>query len=443
MDNETKWGGKIPMAMDIEDAALHVILNNGAGITTTRECDGFTSEHFFHETNRDIWDMAASLDADGEQWDWPILSKRLHDAGKAKEGVLARLTSIVTSGTFRGATILPTYLRELEEARKARAMMIVMERALRRIREEPINADNLFATTMSEMGKAVTGASTQDSVTIPACQQVLAQIERARKGLGKPLGIYTGVPCYDSVLGGMFYGIMDVIGARPKVGKTSLLEITADNFIDQGRAVSIFQKDMSVAMMFARMACRKENIVFEQYIFGTLSKPELHRLEKRIKAMMKNAHLLRVHNPAVMTAAGIGAQVQKDKDRYGVEAFFLDQFQKIRGDGRDGKVEYLTDASIELRDVIDRTQVAGMIIAQISKEADKAGKPNSGMFKYCDQLFSDCDRSVLLWSHEDPKDLGVNVRQTIQFTVDVNRMGAPSDNDMLFHRELMNFEPSI
>lgn len=434
-----KWGTVAPSLIDSEQGALCILLTAGTGSTNRAE---ITTEHFYTPLYAAIFGAMLALDADGTPWDLVILTKYMHEQKMFSSGNdVVTLSTLYTDQRFsRSEALLEQYCQDLEEARKLRAQQQIYTRALAAIHEPSTVADTLYAETKASLDAAFHGQTTNDSVTEEACHGVLAQVKRVAEGGGKPLGIYTGVPAYDSALGGLFPSCMDVIGARPKVGKTSAIETMIDSMLDCEMAVSVFQKDMSVETMIGRMACRRALAVYEDFIIGTMDAPTLHRVKMEVRRLLKLKHLLRIHNPANLTATSLGAIVAKDKDRHGVRGFFLDQFQKLRVD-RMNRVDGLTEASIEIRHIIDRTKLPGVIVAQISKEADKEGRPHAGMFKYCDQLFSDADRIILLWSRDDPKGLEVNEHQDVEFTVDANRMGAPSDNRMKFHRELMTFHP--
>lgn len=434
-----EWAGKSLPANDrVEKASLAALLMlNLGGLSQTN----LTSEHYFTPANAIIFAAIASAETDGQPYDAVSICQAIEREGQLElAGGWKYIEALIASPEHNNATgMLAEYETELERVRQQRGLWRVLERGQTGLRTAGANAEELAGAIKTGIDKVFAGASGDESMTEAACAGVIEQIARIKKREGKPLGIWVGVPSYDSQLGGLYPGCMDVIGARPKVGKTAMIETMIDTMLDQGRGAALFQMDMSIEVMIGRIACRRASVVYEDFFRGMVKDGELHRVKMEVRRLQKLSRLLRIYNPAGLTAMQLGTIVRRDKDKIGIEAFFLDHFQTLRHDER-SIVDGLTESSKVIRGVTTATKLGAAIIAQIGKEADKSPRPHAGQFKYCDQLFSDADRVILLWSNDDPKELKPDERQEIQFTVDANRMGPPSDNVMLFHREYMRFE---
>jgi replicative DNA helicase len=267
--------------------------------------------------------------------------------------------------------------------------------------------------------------------------------------VGSELGLLTGINAWDESLHGIFRRRFYVLGARPKVGKTALIEQAAQWQISHSNHVLIFERDMSPADLMARMACRAAGVVFEDFNTGTSGERELANVLIALEAMP--TEYLHIYNPANLSSEDLVSIVEREIEEHDIKVWYLDLFQRLRTRERE-KVEGLTDAANAIREVIQSTGVPGVVLAELlkqtdrpwsKKEGDKRARPHSGQFKYCDGLFSACDTSILLWSDEDPKDLvdedGGKRRQKVTFTVDANRAGSVGDNVMYFDRPKMTF----
>lgn len=276
------------------------------------------------------------------------------------------------------------------------------------------------------------------SVTRETVREV-KQMIYARQ-IGTEIGLLTGVAAWDESLRGIFPKRFIVLAARPKVGKTAMIEQAAQFQIKNGHPVLIFERDMSLTDLVGRMACRDANVVYDDFTTGRCGDVELRAVHKSVDAIDTN--LLRLYSPSNLTADAIAAIVEHERNEHGIEVFYLDLFQRLKTSGND-RVEGLTAAANTIRDLIQSTGISGVILAEVLKEADKTGRPHSGQFKYCDGLFSACDTSILLWSDEDPKKLGQADgslrRQRVTFTVDANRGGGVGDSTVYFDREHMKF----
>jgi replicative DNA helicase len=284
------------------------------------------------------------------------------------------------------------------------------------------------------------GATVNQSRTEEAIAGIHEKIAARKIGAEGAMGIVTGVPAWDIALKGIYRGRFNVLGARPKVGKSALIEQAMGTQIEQEIPVLCFQQDMSVDDMIGRMACRACGMIYDQFISGDLEPAELDIIGRAADRL--DPRLLRLYSHTTLTADEMAAIIEREKRENGIQVFYLDLFQRLKVNTRD-KVEGLVDAANTIRSVIQETGVSGVVLAEILKEADTTKRPHSGQFKYCDGLFSSCDTSIMLWSDDDPKKLaditGELRRQHIIFTVDANRGGGVGDNTMYFDRPLMTF----
>lgn len=325
----------------------------------------------------------------------------------------------------------------LHELRKLRIIAETCRTISRRAQEQQDGADELRVELLDRMSWLETRRN--HNQTEQAVREVLGML--VEREIGGTISLPTGIPAWDISLHGIFPKRFYAIGARPKVGKSALIEQIAMTLHDAGEAVLIFQRDMSLTDMVGRMACRSAGLVFEDFMSGNINARHSQRI--RSAACRINPELLRIYSPANLTASEMAMIVEREHSQHKVKVFFLDLFQRLVT-GRD-KVEGLVDAANTIRQVIQTTGVSGVIIAEVTKESDKTGgRPHAGQFKYCDGLFSACDTAVMLWTDDDPKQLvdritGEHRRQKIYFTVDANRGGAVSDETMYFDRPHMRF----
>lgn len=283
-----------------------------------------------------------------------------------------------------------------------------------------------------------TESRNNESKTVEVVREIQDMV--AARQIGGEIALRTGIPPWDKALKGVFRKRFYVLGSRPKIGKSALMEIAAQTLIDEGKAVLIFQRDMSLTDMIGRMSCRKAGVIYEDFTTGVCSNDDLEAVSRAADRI--NPDLLRTYEPTNMTAEELVSIVEREIIQNDIQVFFLDLFQRLQV-GKKDKVEGLTDAANLIRAVIQTTGVPGIVAAEILKDADKTHRPHSGQFKYCDGLFSTCDVSILLWSDDDPKQLmnedGEMRRQKVMFTIDANRGGGVGEEVMYFDRPHMTF----
>lgn len=395
------------------------------------------SDLFWLARNRFVFEVMAEMNVNDVPIDMVTLWNHCQSSERQEKAQVDRVyvTEIFRAFVAHGNTRY--YCEILEEKHKRRQLIIAATKAIELARQMEVPIDETITQTQTRIS-IVEEEADNECVTDKALAILEAQL--VERETGKAVhGLITGVPAWDDSLRGIFPGDMQLIGARPKVGKTAAIETAMQTQIELGIPVLCFQRDTRIATMLGRMACRTARVVYEDFLFGVSTTKQNQRVRNALQDLKKAASLIRLYNPARLTAADLHSIVIREMRKSKVKVWYLDHFQTLQY-GNKLITEGLTQASMSLRRTINDTGIPGVIIAQVSKEADKSGRPNSGQFKWCDQLFSDADKIVLMWSEVDPKMLAPDERQLINWTVDNSRTGAPSDNRMKFHRELLTFE---
>lgn len=338
------------------------------------------------------------------------------------------------------------WVKSLKEHQKRRSVLSASLKASKGI-HDGLSADEVIAGYEADMRDTM-DAGADNSITQTCLADVQVRFDRRNSDEGS-LGLQTGIEAWDESLGGILPGTMTVIGARPKVGKTALVEQAIENLLEMGQDVMMVQKDMSPTVMLERMACRRARIEFQKYIKGACHSGEMKDFQNALKTLTGLARRLHLYNTRKLTAVELSALIRKERRKHGITSFFVDQFQHLQYEGKH-RVEGMEANSREVRDIINETQIPGVLIAQVTappkgvRDRDgnpvPAGRPTSGEFKWCDQLFSDTDVAILLFSLEDPATLPAGQHQQVIFAVDANRMGGVGDETLSFNRPLMTFQ---
>lgn len=236
-----------------------------------------------------------------------------------------------------------------------------------------------------------------------------------RKGL---LGITTGFSQLDYLTGGFKDSDLIVIGARPKMGKTSLLLNLAMNAAESGAGVGVFSIEMTYKQLVTRAIvsdCEIDRMRLERT--QLLNDSE----QKKIGRTLRNLDGLPI---VINDKPGITMQEIKVKARkmvvdHGVKVIFVDYLGKIRrpkGD-RSNNLEHTGNTICDLKLLARELDVPVVVLSQLSRNLesrdDKEPKPsdlrNSGeieqeanviMFLYRDHVYN---------NDADPRDAKVIV----------------------------------
>lgn len=430
----------LPQSPDAEKGLLGSALLVPHEVVSKATEMGITHKSFHIPAHSIIWKAMVDIVTQKEiPLDIIILTQYLRDKGSLDEAGGAALVSSLF--TFVPTAVnFPLYAETIQEKETLRAIIATCTKHREMAYSNQEDLPDIVEGLESDAIKIV--RQRYQSTDICLTNEIIKNMNQEINSIeaGEEISITSGFDSWDEILHGIIARRFYAIGARPKTGKTALIEQMADAQASQKIPVAIFQQDMSVGDMMGRIACRKSGIVFDDYICGRLTQEQY--ISVRLALEEIDQKYLRIFSPHNLTAQELAVIIKREVKENGIKVFYLDLFQRLKTGEKD-RVEGLTDAANIIRDVIQTTGVSGIILAEILKEADTTKRPHSGQFKYCDGLFSSCDTSIMLWTKDDPKEIvkGSNPdrRQEIIFTIDANRGGGVSDNKIYFDRPNMQF----
>ncbi|MDT2083234.1 helicase, partial [Providencia stuartii] len=107
------------------------------------------------------------------------------------------------------------------------------------------------------------------------------------------VGLKTGIKPLDDMLAPKFVvrGSLFVIGARPKMGKTTVLTEMAKNVSDNGLPVALFSMEMSNQQLVERMVSQKSGLNSDMFYGGTEDDFEWALLGKAISDLSEKSNI--------------------------------------------------------------------------------------------------------------------------------------------------------
>lgn len=295
---------------------------------------------------------------------------------------------------------------------------------------------SLFISQLEEKVLNLKKSLCSENLTRKATDLALERNQNLIDGLAA-FGIPCGIKAIDESIGGLCGGQLLYICARARRGKTALMEQMVSNVIEQEKAVTVFEKDMSVDVLMERMGCRSAEVSYSAYRKGFTNREQKLRVRHELEKLQRKKDLLILRSPTVLTSKDIISLVRRDKNKSGIEAVFLDHVINldVQGDLREG----LTKASMDIRRSTQESHLPHIVLAQLNRAGD-TGRPNPSHVKEFDQAFADCDAMLMLWTEVNPVELNPGDYLPVKFTFVKNRHGPETEEEVLFDGNLMKFK---
>lgn len=252
-----------------------------------------------------------------------------------------------------------------------------------------------------------------------------------------PVGVKTGFPDLDKLIGGLRPGQLFIIAARPSVGKTALgLAITERVAIQNQIPVAFVSLEMTTAELLHRLTCSIASVDGQHLMGGTASDREIKSVTVA-SGRLSQAPLYIVDRPGITTSqlAGLARRQMKE---HGIKLLIVDYLGLLRsGDRSRSRYENITDISNDLKRLALELRLPVIAMSQLNRDNDREGRvPRMSDLRDSGSLEQDADIVGLL--HRDEAQTGD--AQSIALFIPKNRQGRIGKIDLVFHRNFTRFD---
>lgn len=213
--------------------------------------------------------------------------------------------------------------------------------------------------------------------------------------------VYTGFRALDDLLGGLRRSDMIVLAARPSLGKTSLaLSIARNAAVNQSAHVAIFSVEMSRDQLVQRLLSSEAGVDSHRLRQGKQSDAESERLIEAT-GILSEAPIFIDDSPALRVTEMKSKARQLDFER-GIDLIIVDYLQLLRGNGRENRVQEITEISRSLKELARELNVPLIAVSQLSRAIEWRAhhKPQLSDLRESGSIEQDAD-VVIFISRED------------------------------------------
>lgn len=366
------------------------------------------AQSFYERRHQQIYDVMAAMATAGTLMDQITITQHLRDAGLLESigghAYLSELQNATPSEAHLGH-----YLEIVREKFTARKLIAAASETIASVHEggdiATLVAD--AETRILGVSQSTCGASRSITVT-DAAREAVGRWQDAADG--KPR---TGIPFLVPGLGGIIRWAggtrFIVIGARPSVGKSSVLLHIADEAAKAGFPVGIVSLEMETSEIFDRLAARETDIHYKVIADGTFTKPEQAKLTAAL-SRIKGRPIHIADQP--MTLGQLGAQARRWIQRDGIKALFVDYLGLVSpSNPRANLYEHTTAVSKGLKALAMIHGIPVIAAAQLNRSsANENREPVISDLRDSGSTEQDANDVLLLSeSSESPGELSVNV----------------------------------
>jgi replicative DNA helicase len=358
----------MPNNAEAESAVLgSVILDNGVLAELT-----LAGDDFYKQANRIIFSTMRKMAAEHKPIDLVTLVSRLkQDACLDTVGGIAYVTSL--ANYVPSASNATYYAGLVLECAKRRKVMEIASESANRAAAGDEDSD----TILDDMQHRITDAMLRNgSSDVQSTQDLIMGVSEwieKRAQAGDNTGIKSGFTDVDKLTHGWQAGDLDLIAARPSMGKTAFALNIAVNACKTGKSVAFFSLEMPKEQLVSRIIASEAAInTSKLFVPASLTEAEHSKVTKMLETMYDQWHLF-VEDRSGITPVELNAKARRIRAKYGLDLVIIDYLQLMNGgkdhnENRTQEVSYITRS---LKGLAKDLQVPVIALSQLSRAAEQ------------------------------------------------------------------------
>jgi len=352
------------------------------------------ADDFYHIEHREIYQAMTDLKKAGTNID-PITIidnlKSLKTSAVEFQDITRLISSIVTTANYQH------YVKIIKE-RSAQRKLIKIAAQLQG------KAEGNIAETIQQAVADIQALQMEDATYsgyVPdLIDEVIKNIKEHSKS-GKIAGIPTGFCDLDKLTGGWQPGRYYILGARPKMGKTSLFCQLAE-IASTKVPVVIFSLEMAKEELIKLLIYQNSKVDSMLEQSGKLTAIEFREMQEAIKDLKQKPIYIddRSRSMGEINASLKKAQKKFDKQGKGkIGLIVIDYVQMIHGDKKLQRNYQLEEVSRGLKEMAKDNKICVLALSQLSRDVDQRAdrKPMPSDLRDSGSFEQDCDGLMLMY----------------------------------------------
>ena len=384
-----------PHSLETERAALGAALLSSAAADYV--ADHLTVDSFYRKAHRTLFEAVQALRQAGQEVDLVTLRDRL---GKALDAVggAAYITAL-TDGRPR-TTHVGDYCANLNDLRLKRALL----RYARDVGEAVQGGDGSGALLVTQADRKLMElqagytngrmSSLKDGLVL-----LMEDLDYRAQHRGELLGLDTGFRSVNDLTLGWQAGDMNIIAARPSIGKSTFAINTAVAAARSGKRVALFSLEMRRRQIEHRILSSLSGVALQQIMSGWVSDAVAEPLSQAYNQMGDLA--IEIDDTTGRTVWDIRGACRRLKADGGLDLVIVDYVQLMPGtlDKRGAtRNEEITDISRRLKTLADEASLPVLVLSQLNRGGTDRPDPRPKLIDLRESgaLEQDADRVCFL-----------------------------------------------
>ena len=362
-------GRVMPQAVDFEEATLGaMMLDNNATVIVI---DQLREEMFYKESHQKIFKAIYHVFSKHDPVDLLSVSKQLRQNGTLEQVGGAYYLASLTNRVVSSANI-EYYARILMEKFIQRKLIEVSTETIRNAYDNSQDVlDMLDRSEQRLFDIAEQNFHQTHQKVSELIKEVLDDLMEMKKSGEKLRGLASGFSDLDRLTNGWQKGTLNIIAARPGMGKTAFVLSMARNItVDNGKALAVFSLEMSASDLVLRLISAESGFKQNQLKSGNLNDRDWGNLINSTTELA-NAPLI-IDDTAGLSIFELRAKCRRFKQQYDIQAVIIDYLQLMTAgtDMKGNREQEISTISRSLKALSKELDIPVIALSQLNRSVE-------------------------------------------------------------------------
>lgn len=388
----------MPANVQAEQSILAIMFFDEKNIP--RVFERLTSEDFYKDAHRIIFDAAVELFGRDTPFDLVLLQDYLHSKGTLeKVGGLGYLTRLAT--LEYSSALLDSYMESVAEKSLLRRLIQASDEITRDSYDKQDEPEVVLEDAERRIFQISEKRQAKDFVTMNmAVERGLVNIENMYINKGQFTGIRSPFPRLDEYTAGFQKGDMVLIAARPSMGKTTFaLNLAEHAALREGKSVAIFSLEMSTDQLAYKLLCSEAGVDMNRMRLGDLDETDWDNIARATGPLSKAK--IFIDDTAGISVMEMKSKARRLKLEHGLDLIVIDYLQLMSGNGENRQQE-VSEISRSIKILAKELEVPVLTLSQLSRapEQRQDHRPMLSDLRESGSIEQDADLVMFLYRDE-------------------------------------------
>ena len=430
-----------PQNLEAEQSVLgSVLLDNEAyGIVEGT----IRANHFYKEGHRKIFRAMEKLAQRDEPIDLVTLTEELRQTGELENvGSVPYLIGLADS--VPTAAYAENYARIVREKATLRDLISASGQIMQNAYDQSFPIEQVLDKAESSIFELSTSKLSHAFQAMPILvSETFAHINELFANPDPVSGLRTGFRELDSLTAGLQPSSLNVLAARPSMGKIAFaLTIALNVALREKQPVGIFSLEMSALQLVTRMLCSEARVDMSRVRNGQLSDRDFQRLADSA-GRMSDANIF-IDDAADMTVMELRARARRLMSEHNLGLIIVDYLQLMTGSGRIGSSENrqqeISAISRSLKALSRELDTPVLVLSQLSRavESRPNKRPMLSDLRESGAIEQDADLVMFIY-RDEYYDAQSDKQGVAEIILGKQRNGPVGTLDLQFHNAHVRF----